>query len=104
MAMINDQAVRPKSSSRGLARVGTLTDQIQSLPAFKTVQRVLEPALFAVVAASVLAALWAAFFYAPTDALQGNVQRIEYIHVPIAWVAYLAFCCWRCKCLVSLAW
>ena len=30
-------------------------------------------------------------FYAPTDRVQGVVQRIFYIHVPLAWVAYLAF-------------
>jgi heme exporter protein C len=29
--------------------------------------------------------------YAPTDRVQGVVQRIFYFHVPMAWVAYLAF-------------
>ncbi|HEX7101961.1 MAG TPA: cytochrome c biogenesis protein CcsA [Nitrolancea sp.] len=29
--------------------------------------------------------------WAPTDAIQGNDQRIFYIHVPMAWVAFLAF-------------
>jgi heme exporter protein C len=38
-----------------------------------------------------LAALLAAFFYAPMERTQGNVQRIFYIHLPIIWVAYLAF-------------
>jgi heme exporter protein C len=28
---------------------------------------------------------------APPDAEQGNVQRLMYVHVPTAWVAYLAF-------------
>lgn len=37
------------------------------------------------------AALGLMFFYAPTEALQGDVQRIFYIHVPSAWLAYLAF-------------
>ena len=32
-----------------------------------------------------------ALFWAPTDAVQGNVYRILYIHVPLAWLAYLAF-------------
>jgi heme exporter protein C len=31
------------------------------------------------------------FFYAPTEAVQGDVQRIFYIHVPSAWLAYIAF-------------
>ncbi len=28
---------------------------------------------------------------APPDAVQGNVQRLMYVHVPAAWLAYLAF-------------
>src|SRR2546426_2786023 len=35
--------------------------------------------------------LGAAFGYAPREAVQGNVQRIMYLHVPAAWAAYLAF-------------
>ncbi len=31
------------------------------------------------------------FLYAPTDALQGNVQRVFYIHVPLALMAFGAF-------------
>ncbi|RMF90481.1 MAG: cytochrome C assembly protein [Nitrospinota bacterium] len=40
---------------------------------------------------SLLTGLALAFLYAPPDAVQGNVQRIMYIHVPMAWVAYQAF-------------
>jgi heme exporter protein C len=40
---------------------------------------------------AVLVGLYLAFFYAPRDALQGDVQRIMYIHVPTAWVAFFAF-------------
>jgi heme exporter protein C len=40
---------------------------------------------------AVLVGLYLAFFYAPTDALQGVVHRIMYIHVPTAWVAFFAF-------------
>jgi len=36
--------------------------------------------------ASVMALAWA-----PTDAVQGDVYRIMYVHVPAAWLAYLAF-------------
>ncbi|HET7037401.1 MAG TPA: cytochrome c biogenesis protein CcsA [Thermomicrobiaceae bacterium] len=35
--------------------------------------------------------LYLMFIYAPADAVQGNAQRIFYIHVPMAWDAYLAF-------------
>lgn len=30
-------------------------------------------------------------WYAPTDRIQGIVQRTYYFHVPMAWIAYLAF-------------
>ena len=35
--------------------------------------------------------LYLIFLWAPTDAILGEVQRIFYFHVPIAWVAFLAF-------------
>lgn len=41
--------------------------------------------------ALVLALLWMVWFWVPTEALQGVVQRIFYIHVPSAWVAFMAF-------------
>jgi heme exporter protein C len=41
--------------------------------------------------ATLLVGLYMAFIYAPTDALQGHAQRIFYIHVPMAWLAYLSF-------------
>ncbi len=41
--------------------------------------------------ASFVAALYLVFVYAPTEAVQGDVQRIFYFHVSLAWLAYLAF-------------
>jgi heme exporter protein C len=41
--------------------------------------------------ASVCLAAALIVFYAPTDRFQGIVQRIFYVHVPLAWVAYLAY-------------
>jgi heme exporter protein C len=38
-----------------------------------------------------LAALYLIFVYVPTDANMGIVQRIFYVHVPLSWVAFLAF-------------
>ena len=38
-----------------------------------------------------LAGLVAGFGYAPSEAVQGNVQRIMYLHVPSVLTAYLAF-------------
>ncbi len=42
-------------------------------------------------AAAIFATLFGAFIYAPTEAVEGEVQRIFYLHVPLAWVAYMAF-------------
>lgn len=39
----------------------------------------------------ILVATYMAFLYAPTDAVQGNAQRIFYVHVPTAWLAYLSY-------------
>ncbi|HLF49136.1 MAG TPA: cytochrome c biogenesis protein CcsA [Methylomirabilota bacterium] len=41
--------------------------------------------------AAVAAGLWAGFGYAPREVVQGNVQRIMYLHVPSVLTAYLAF-------------
>lgn len=38
-----------------------------------------------------LIATFMALVWAPTDAVQGDVYRILYVHVPLAWLAYLAF-------------
>jgi heme exporter protein C len=39
----------------------------------------------------ILTALFMVFVYVPTDAGQGVIQRIFYFHVPVAWIAFLAF-------------
>jgi len=36
-------------------------------------------------------AVWLGLLVAPEDAVQGQVQRLLYVHVPAAWVAYVAF-------------
>lgn len=41
--------------------------------------------------AALLIAFATIFFYAPTERVQGDVQRIFYIHLSLAWVAFLAF-------------
>ena len=35
--------------------------------------------------------LYMIFFYAPAEAIMGIAQKIFYFHVPLAWVAFLAF-------------
>ena len=48
-------------------------------------------ALAVLAVAGILATFWMIFFYAPTERTMGVVQRIYYVHVPAAWVAFLAF-------------
>lgn len=47
--------------------------------------------LFAVAALAVLALYVRAIWFTPVEALQGPAQKIYYVHVPSAWVAFLAF-------------
>jgi heme exporter protein C len=56
-----------------------------------TIGRTLADGLGIMALLAVLVGLYLAFYYTPPDALQGDVQRIMYIHVPTAWVAFLAF-------------
>src|SRR6185503_4819140 len=42
-------------------------------------------------ALALVAGMVMGFGVAPRESTQGNVQRIMYLHVPTAWVAYLAF-------------
>src|SRR5436190_14804638 len=44
-----------------------------------------------------LAGLYTGFFVAPTDAQQGEVYRVIFIHVPAAWLSmfiYVVMACW----------
>lgn len=43
------------------------------------------------VAAGMLGGIGAAFFWVPAEEVQGDIQRLFYVHVPSAWIAYLAF-------------
>jgi len=47
--------------------------------------------LLGVSALLMVAALYMVFIYVPTDVETGIIQRIFYFHVPLAWVAFLAF-------------
>jgi heme exporter protein C len=44
-----------------------------------------------IVALSMVATAVMALVVAPPDAVQGDAQRLMYLHVPAAWLAYLAF-------------
>ncbi|OGN83955.1 MAG: cytochrome C biogenesis protein [Chloroflexi bacterium RIFCSPLOWO2_12_FULL_71_12] len=51
----------------------------------------IQPALAVASIVGALVATAMALLWAPPDANQGEVQRIMYVHVPSAWLAYLAF-------------
>lgn len=51
----------------------------------------LVPGLFVLAAGLALWGLYVGFFVAPTDAQQGEVYRIIFIHVPAAWMAMLIY-------------
>jgi len=53
--------------------------------------RGLERALGTLAVIGLVTGLYSAFVYAPPDAVQGEVQRIMYLHVPLILVSYLAF-------------
>ena len=52
----------------------------------------LVPWCWAVFAAAAAVGLWLGFVEAPTDATQGEVYRIIFIHVPAAWMSMLLYC------------
>ena len=45
---------------------------------------------------TMLLALYGAFLFAQTEQVMGHVQRIFYVHLPLAWISFVAFghCCW----------
>ncbi len=60
------------------------TGSLGSIPLFGATLAVLGGAL-------VLVQLWMVFFWVPTEATMGVVQRIFYVKIPAAWVGYLGF-------------
>ncbi|HLZ08418.1 MAG TPA: cytochrome c biogenesis protein CcsA [Chloroflexota bacterium] len=83
-------------------RVGTISRAPQQERAIGPSVSWLDRILAAATLISFVAALYLAFVYAPTEAVQGDVQRIFYFHVPIAWLAYLAFFVVFCGSIIYL--
>ena len=53
--------------------------------------RILRQSLLGLSFVSFVLSFYLIFIYVPTEAMMGVVQRIFYFHVPVAWVAFLAF-------------
>jgi heme exporter protein C len=62
-----------------------------SPPRFYGLAGALVPWLWALTIGLTLWGLWLGFFVAPTDATQGEVYRIIFIHVPAAWMGMLLY-------------
>ena len=62
-----------------------------SPPRFYALAGVLVPVCWAACALLAAAGLWIGFFVAPTDATQGEVYRVIFIHVPAAWMSMLLY-------------
>jgi heme exporter protein C len=68
-----------------------------SPPRFYALTGVLVPVCWALAIGLTVAGLYMGFFVAPTDATQGEVYRVIFIHVPAAWMAmwlYLVMAFW----------
>ncbi|MBC5784111.1 cytochrome c biogenesis protein CcsA [Ramlibacter sp. USB13] len=48
--------------------------------------------------------LWNAFFVAPTDAAQGEVYRLLYLHVPTAWMSMFVYFVMALHCAAGWIW
>ncbi|MFM7533497.1 MAG: heme ABC transporter permease CcmC [Rubrivivax sp.] len=62
-----------------------------SPPRFYALAGVLVPVCWLAAAGFAAAGLYMGFFVAPTDATQGEVYRIIFIHVPAAWMSMLLY-------------
>jgi heme exporter protein C len=71
---------------------------------FLILARYLLPGLSAVTVALLVLGLYLAFFVAPADAVQGEIFRIMYIHVPTAWLSMLAYVGMGVSAFGTLVW
>lgn len=62
-----------------------------SPPKFYAITGVLVPLCWVLAVALTAIGLWMGFFVAPTDATQGEVYRVIFIHVPAAWMSMLLY-------------
>ena len=71
--------------------VGTAPSQ-EALSAANDARRwTAKTALLIIAGGFMVADMFLIFMWAPTEEVMGHVQRIFYIHVPMAWVAFLGF-------------
>jgi heme exporter protein C len=61
-----------------------------------TVRRSVDEPLIWVLFVAMPLSLYGAFLFAQTERVMGDIQRIFYVHLPLAWVGFIAFghACW----------
>ena len=73
-----------------------------SPPTFYRLAGSLAPWFFALAALLAIAGLYVGFLVAPTDAQQGEVYRVIFIHVPAAWMSMFLYFVMACYAATSL--
>ncbi len=76
--------VKREKSIVGVHHAGHMAGTRTSLPVVPTILGVLS-------FIGMMVSIWAIFLYAPTDAIEGDPQRIFYFHLPSAIIGMLAF-------------
>ena len=74
-----------------------------SPPTFYRVAGTLAPWFFVLAAILAAAGLYVGFLVAPVDAVQGEVYRVIFLHVPAAWLSmflYFVMACWGAVALI----
>src|SRR4029078_8429290 len=82
-----------RATAGGIVSAEAMTDE--AVTTRRTDDRLMPPVARWIVGIAALLSLGAlvivGLFVGPADAVQGDAQRLMYLHVPAAWVAYLAF-------------
>jgi heme exporter protein C len=75
-----------------------------SPPVFLPLSRRWGVRLWLIAAALAAWGLWIAFFVAPSDARQGEVYRLLYLHVPAAWMSMFLYLLMALHCAAGWVW
>src|SRR5579883_467669 len=89
------------ASSPPVTSAGSSPGGILSSGWFRPVRQYGEYVLGGATVIGMLVTIWAALIYSPRE-VNGDFQRIVYVHVPVAWVAFLAFFVVFCASILFL--
>jgi len=92
----------PDASTRPLPAVRSRWTRLAAPVRFYPLAGRLAPWFFALAALFLAVGLWLGFAVAPTDAQQGEVYRIIFIHVPAAWMSMFIYLVMAVYCALAL--